>query len=54
MVQILTDGNLSLPDFKGNSELILTAGRWGWWVDNGTAEPFSSEMRNGIWNFGVR
>ena len=32
----------------GNSGLILTAERSGWLIENGTADPFSAEMRNGI------
>ena len=39
---------------EGNSGLILRAGRSGWLIEIGTAEPFSGTLRNGIRNFMVR
>jgi len=39
---------------KGNLALILRAWRSDWLIETGTAEPFLTEMRNGIWDFGVR
>ena len=49
IVQIRTDGNLSLPDFKGNSGLILTAVRLDWLIE--------LELQNRFWldfRFGFR
>jgi hypothetical protein len=47
-------GNCERRLLKGNLGLILAAERSGWWIQTDTAEPFSAEMRNGIWDFGVR
>jgi hypothetical protein len=30
------------------------SGMLSWWIETGTAEPFSGTLRNGIWNFEVR
>jgi hypothetical protein len=50
----LMRGNCERRLSKGNSGLILRAVRSECWIKTGTAEPFSTEMRNGIWNFEVR
>jgi len=47
-------GNCGGRLLRGNSGLILTAGRSDWWIETGTAEPISAEMRYGIWKFEVR
>jgi hypothetical protein len=35
-------GNFGRRPSEGNSALILEAGRSGWWIETGTAEPFST------------
>ena len=44
----ITRGNCERRSSGGNSVLILRAERSGWWIKIGIAEPFSTEMRNGI------
>ena len=47
-------GNCGRRLSRGNLALILTAGRSGWWIETGNAEPFSWALRNGIRDFAVR
>ena len=43
-------GNLSLPDFKGNSGSILRTGRLAWWIETELQKRFrlKCEMEFGI------
>ena len=41
-------GNCGRRLSRGNLALILRAGRSGWWIETGTAEPFSTDFRYGF------
>ena len=51
---IYDESELRREALKGQFGVDSDSGRSGWWIEIGTAEPFSGTMRNGIWDFGVR